>query len=107
MTPNGDLAADTEVNTRAPELEESATDGKGFRSPGWYDFSGNENGDECAWVVGPYSTLSNGAAWNISVGGRQFLVQENRKQSGGCAQIFALRECTCPRHEVLKGREIR
>jgi len=85
-TPNGDGPADTEVNTTAHELEESVTDGEGFRSPGWYDASGNENGDKCAWVWGPYTTLSSGAAWNITVGTRQFLVQENWKASGNCAQ---------------------
>lgn len=86
VTPNGDGPADTEVNTTAHELEESVTDGEGFRSPGWYDASGNENGDKCAWVWGPYSTLSTGAAWNITIGSRQFLVQENWKASGSCAQ---------------------
>jgi hypothetical protein len=86
VTPNGDLGADTEVNTTAHELEESVTDGEGFRSPAWYDASGNENGDKCAWVWGPYTTLPTGAAWNINVGGVNFLVQENWKRTGGCAQ---------------------
>lgn len=36
-------------------------------SPGaWYDGSGNENGDKCAWTFGaPAVTFSNGSHWKI------------------------------------------
>jgi hypothetical protein len=45
------------------ELSEARTDPT---SGGWYDASGEENGDKCAWTVGaPYVTFSNGTIWKI------------------------------------------
>jgi hypothetical protein len=46
------------------ELSEARSDPA---SPGaWYDSSGNENGDKCAWTFGaPLVTFSNGSQWKI------------------------------------------
>ncbi|HXA46582.1 MAG TPA: hypothetical protein VNW52_03045 [Burkholderiaceae bacterium] len=46
------------------ELSEARSDPS---SPGaWYDSSGNENGDKCAWTFGaPLVTFSNGSKWKI------------------------------------------
>lgn len=82
-TPNGDPAADTEVNTLAHELEEANTDPQ---LNAWYDNRGYENADKCAWTFGTTYTTSNGALANMSLGGKNYLVQRNWKNSGsgGC-----------------------
>ena len=74
---NGDPAADAEVNTLVHELEEATTDPD---LNAWYDRRGFENADKCAWNFG--TTASS----NISIGGKQFLVQMNwiNSGSGGC-----------------------
>jgi hypothetical protein len=52
------------ANVSGHELSEARTDPA---SPGaWYDASGNENGDKCAWTFGaPLVTFSNGSEWKI------------------------------------------
>jgi len=52
------------VNVSGHELSEARTDPA---SPGaWYDGSGSENGDKCAWTFGaPLVTFSNGTQWKI------------------------------------------
>jgi hypothetical protein len=52
------------ANVSAHELSEARTDPA---SPGaWYDSSGNENGDKCAWSFGaPFVTFSNGSEWKL------------------------------------------
>ena len=52
------------ANVSAHELSEAVTDPA---SPGaWYDSSGNENGDKCAWAFNvPSVTLSDGSAWKL------------------------------------------
>jgi len=81
-SPNGDYAADAEVNTLAHELEEAATDALGTA---WYDRRGYENADKCAWKWGT-TFASGGGVANMTVGSRNFLVQQNWKNvsGGGC-----------------------
>ena len=52
------------ANVTAHELSEARSDPA---SPGaWYDSSGNENGDKCAWTFNvPLVTLSNGSQWKL------------------------------------------
>jgi len=52
------------ANVSGHELAEALTDPA---SPGaWYDASGNENGDKCAWTFGaPLVTFTNGTQWKI------------------------------------------
>jgi hypothetical protein len=52
------------ANVSGHELSEARTDPA---SPGaWYDSSGEENGDKCAWTFGaPLVTFSNGSQWKI------------------------------------------
>jgi hypothetical protein len=80
--PNGDVGADAEVNTLAHEIEETTTDPLGTA---WYDRRGYENADKCAWNFGSTSTAG-GGVWNITVGTKHFLVQQNwaNAGSGGC-----------------------
>jgi hypothetical protein len=52
------------ANVSGHELSEARSDPA---SPGaWYDSSGQENGDKCAWTFGaPLVTFSNGTQWKI------------------------------------------
>lgn len=83
-SPNGDFAADAEVNTLAHEIEEAATDPD---LNAWYDRRGYENADKCAWTFGSTYLTSNGSVANMSVGGKDFLIQRNwvNISPGGCA----------------------
>ena len=80
--PNGD-PADFEVNTLAHEIEEANTDP---HLNAWYDQRGNENADKCAWTFGTTYTAANGAKYNMTINGRQWLVQQNWKNvsRGSC-----------------------
>ncbi len=73
-SPNGDPGADGAVSVLAHELEEAASDPD---LNAWYDSSGYENADKCAWTFGTQSTASNGSKYNMTLGSRQYLVQQN------------------------------
>ncbi len=82
-SPNNDPGADREINTLAHEIEEAATD------PwlnAWYDASGAENADKCAWTFGTTYTTANGGVANMNLGGKDFLIQRNYSNAGngGC-----------------------
>lgn len=82
-SPNNDPGADAEVSVLAHEIEETTTDMMGNA---WYDSRGYENADKCAWNFGTTYTTSNGALANVSLGGKNYLVQQNWQNagSGGC-----------------------
>ena len=69
----------------AHELEESVTDPD---LNAWYDRRGYENADKCAWTWGSTHTTTAGGVGNITVGGKDFLVQQNWRASGGCATSY-------------------
>jgi len=50
------------ANVTAHELSEAITDPRGA---GWFDSSGAENGDKCAWVFPSPVTFSNGSTWKL------------------------------------------
>lgn len=52
------------VNVTSHELSEATTDPRG---DAWYDSSGNENGDKCAWSFAHDVTLSNGSTWKVQM----------------------------------------
>lgn len=83
-SPNSDVAANSEVNTLAHEIEETTTDELGTA---WYDTRGYENADKCAWTWGSTNTAPGGGVYNMTFGGKYYLVQQNWKNSGsgGCA----------------------
>lgn len=84
-SPNNDPAADAEVNTLAHETEETNTDED---LNAWYDASGNENADKCAWTFGRTYAAADGATANMNLGGRDFLVQQNWvNANGGSCQL--------------------
>ena len=80
---SADPGADYEVNTLVHEVEETTTDMMGSA---WFDRRGYENADKCAWTWGTVQTASNGGKFNITVGGKNYLVQQNWKNTGagGC-----------------------
>ncbi len=86
-SPNGDPGADAMVSVIAHELEETATDPD---LNAWYDSNGAENADKCAWTFGNTNTESNGSAYNMTLGARDYLVQQNwvNAQGGGCALSY-------------------
>jgi hypothetical protein len=50
-------------NVSGHEISETATDP---RNGGWWDSSGAENADKCAWTFGaPFVTLKNGSIWKV------------------------------------------
>jgi hypothetical protein len=83
-SPNADVAANSEVNTLAHEIEETTTDNMGNA---WFDSRGYENADKCAWTWGSTATSPNGGVYNQTANGLYFLVQQNWVNAGrgGCA----------------------
>ena len=73
--PNGNAAVDGMVSVIAHELEEATTDPD---LNAWYDSSGAENADKCSWNFGHFQyTTTNGAWANVSLNGRNFMIQRN------------------------------
>jgi hypothetical protein len=86
-SPNGDPGADGAASILAHETEEATTDPD---LNAWYDNRGEENADKCAWTFGTESTASNGSKYNMTVGGKQYLIQQNWVNSGAgfCAMSY-------------------
>jgi hypothetical protein len=86
--PNANVGADGMVSVIAHEIEEAVSDPD---LNAWYDTVGNENGDKCAWTFGTTSTLTTGAKYNMTLGTRKFLVQQNWANvspAGRCALSY-------------------
>jgi phosphate-induced protein 1 len=85
--PNGNAGADGMASIIAHESEEAISDPD---LNAWYDRRGNENADKCAWTFGSTSTASNGSLYNITLGGANYLIQQNWVNANGgfCAMSF-------------------
>jgi len=85
--PNGNAGADGMASIIAHELEEATTDPD---LNAWYDRRGFENADKCAWTFGATYIAPNGAAANMKLGSRDYLIQQNWVNSGGgsCAVSY-------------------
>ncbi len=85
-SPNGDPAVDAMISVMSHELEESASDPN---LNAWYDASGEENADKCAWTFGTVYS-SKGSMANMNLGGRDFLIQQNwlNLNGGSCALAY-------------------
>ncbi len=83
-SPNSNAGADGMASIIAHELEETVTDPY---VSAWSDSSGEENGDKCAWTFGTESSASNGAQYNVTLGGMNYLIQQNwvNANGGSCA----------------------
>jgi hypothetical protein len=86
-SPNGDPGADGMASVIAHELQESVTDPD---LNAWYDASGEEDSDKCAWNFGSTRTASNTAMYNVTWGGKQYLIQQNwvNARGGYCAMSW-------------------
>jgi hypothetical protein len=73
-SPNGNPAADAMVSAIAHEFVEAVSDPEGLS---WYDQAGFENADKCAWSYGTATKTANGSFSNMTLGDRQYLVQQN------------------------------
>jgi hypothetical protein len=85
--PNGGGGGDAMASVVSHELEETVTDPD---LNAWYDSSGEENADKCAWTFDPTYQAPNGALANMKLGTRDYLIQRNWVNSAGgyCALSF-------------------
>ncbi|HJV63942.1 MAG TPA: hypothetical protein VJ743_23540 [Albitalea sp.] len=79
-SPNGNAGADGMASILSHELEEAVTDPE---LNAWYDRRGQENADKCAWKFGTEFTASNGSKYNMTIGSRQYLIQQNWVNASG------------------------
>lgn len=81
--PNGDIAADEEISTASHELMEIVTDPT---LDAWYDPTGYEIGDKCAYTYGPIEPNGTRPTSNVTHNGHSYLVQLEWDNAGaGCA----------------------
>jgi hypothetical protein len=86
-SPNNNVGADAMASLISHELEEAVTDPDGNA---WYDSRFQENGDKCAWTFGTESNASNGSHYNVTLGGTEYLIQQNWVNASGgyCAMHY-------------------
>ena len=75
QSPNGNLDADIVLSVTSHEMSEAITDP--FLSA-WFDSTGNEIGDDCAYIYGDSSTFqgAGGAEYNQTIDGDHYFIQE-------------------------------
>jgi hypothetical protein len=94
-SPNSDAAADAAATVTSHELTEAITDPE---LNAWYDGSGAEIGDKCAWNYGTntYDSAKANQSWFVSFSNLIFgggpigyyeLQQEYDNHAGGCVQL--------------------
>src|SRR5205823_10544431 len=85
--PNGNAGADGMASIISHELEEAVSDPD---LNAWYDRQGMENADKCAWTFGSMSTAPNGSKYNMTLGTRNYLIQQNwvNASNGFCAKSY-------------------
>jgi hypothetical protein len=89
ISPNGNAGVDGMLSVVAHELEEATTDPQ---LNAWYDSSGAENADKCAWTFGgsgSQTLLPSGAYYNmtlpaVSTTSRNYLIQRNLATDNKC-----------------------
>jgi hypothetical protein len=86
-SPNGNAGADGMASIIAHESEEAISDPD---LNAWYDSRGYENADKCAWTFGTEATASNGSKYNVTLGGKHYLIQQNWVNASGgyCAMQY-------------------
>ena len=87
ISPNGDSGADGMASIMAHESEEAISDPD---LNAWYDSSGQENADKCAWKFGPVTGQLGNGGYNQTLGGLHWLIQMNweNARGGGCDQTL-------------------
>jgi hypothetical protein len=83
VSPNGDSGADGMASIMVHEASEAVTDPN---LNAWYDASGNESADKCAWKFGPVTGALGHGAYNQTFGTYNWLIQMEWENSrgGGC-----------------------
>jgi hypothetical protein len=84
-SPNGNPAADAMVSVIAHEFVEAVSDPTGTS---WFDQAGLENADKCAWNYGKASIAANGSFANMTLGDRQYLIQQNVAANTNICALF-------------------
>jgi hypothetical protein len=79
-SPNNDPGVDAMISVIAHESEEATTDPD---LNAWYFSNGEENGDKCAYTYGTTFGVGNGSVANVTMGGKNFLIQQNWIGPGG------------------------
>jgi len=79
-TPNGNSGADGMASVMGHEIAEVITDPN---FDGWHTSKGEENGDLCAWNFGTAYKTKSGAAANIKLGNRDFMLQQDWLNADG------------------------
>jgi len=79
--------ADGMANVITHETEEAITDPD---LNAWFDSAGNEDADKCNFKFGPTGTAPNGARFNQTFGGHNWMIQMEWENSrgGGCDQTL-------------------
>lgn len=85
-SPNGNASADAMASIIYHELSEAVTDPL---INAWFDGSGAENGDKCAWKFGTTYRTGNGGLANVRLGNRDYLLQSNWLNAGGGSCVLA------------------
>jgi hypothetical protein len=75
QSPNGNVAADSEISIASHEIAETITDPTGAA---WLDSHGYEVGDECAFIYGDSATFqgSPGTYYNQTIHSHHYFIQE-------------------------------
>ena len=81
-SPNNDPGVDAMISVIAHESEEATSDPN---LNAWYFATGAEDGDECAYKYGTTFPIGNGSDGNVTLGGANYLIQENWIGPGGTA----------------------
>jgi hypothetical protein len=82
-SPNGNIAADSEISTASHEHFEAATDPL---LNAWFDSTGYEIGDKCAYNYGAVSPDGH----NVTLNGNPYIVQQEwSNASSGCALNYS------------------
>lgn len=82
VSPNGNAGADAMALTMGVQMADTVTDPD---HNAWFDCSGAEVGDKCAWTWGTTYTTANGAKANTRLGTRDYLLQQIFNKTGVCS----------------------
>jgi hypothetical protein len=82
QSPNNDPGVDAMISVVAHESEEATSDPD---LNAWFFATGKENGDECAYTYGTTFPVGNGSDANVTLGGANYLIQQNWIGPGGTA----------------------
>jgi Phosphate-induced protein 1 conserved region len=86
QSPNNDPGVDAMISVIAHESEEATSDPD---LNAWYFSDGEEDADRCAYTYGTTHPAGNGSDYNVTLGGRNYLIQQNWIGPGGAGGTAA------------------